>query len=74
MRILKKKWCALLIAISVITSILPTTKTLGIVNSEDKKFEDKQTVHVGFIKEGERSIIFNQDWKFYKGDQSGAEA
>ncbi|MGG7213266.1 glycoside hydrolase family 2 TIM barrel-domain containing protein [Clostridium nigeriense] len=69
MRLFQKKCCALLVGVSVMTSLIPTT-----VKAETRQTQDAETVYVGFIKDGERSTVFNQDWRFYKGDQSGAEA
>lgn len=69
MRVFQKKCCALLVGMSVMTSLIPTT-----VKAETRQTQDAETVYVGFIKDGERSTVFNQDWRFYKGDQSGAEA
>ena len=69
MRKFQKRCCALLVGMSVMTSLVPTT-----VKAETRQTQDAQTVYVGFIKDGERSTVFNQDWRFYKGDQSGAES
>ena len=43
------------------------------VNAETKKTANSETVNVGFIKDGERSTLFNQDWRFLKGNPAGAE-
>ncbi len=75
MRPFQKKCCALLVGMSVMTSLVPTTRTSAIpLNAEAKQKQNAETVYVGFIKDGERSTLFNQDWRFYKGDQAGAEA
>ena len=75
MRPFQKKCCALLVGMSVMTSLVPTTRTSAIpLNAEAKQKQNAETVYVGFIKDGERSTLFNQDWRFYKGEQAGAEA
>ncbi|WP_195429051.1 glycoside hydrolase family 2 TIM barrel-domain containing protein [Clostridium sp. D46t1_190503_E9] len=75
MRPFQKKCCALLVGMSVMTSLVPTNRTSAIsLSSEIKQKQNAETVYVGFIKDGERSTLFNQDWRFYKGDQAGAEA
>lgn len=75
MKPFQKKCCALLVGMSVMTSLLPTTISSAVpLSYETEEKQNAETVYVGFIKDGERSTIFNQDWKFYKGDQSGAEA
>ncbi|WP_291652615.1 glycoside hydrolase family 2 TIM barrel-domain containing protein [Clostridium sp.] len=75
MRPFQKKCCALLVGMSVMTSLVPTTRTSAVsLNAEAKQKQNAETVYVGFIKDGERSTLFNQDWRFYKGDQVGAEA
>ena len=68
MKPFKKKSCALLIGASIILNLTPTMAMAETRQSQE------ETVNVGFIKEGERSTIFNQDWRFFKGDQEGAEA
>ncbi|MEG0134135.1 MAG: glycoside hydrolase family 2 TIM barrel-domain containing protein [Clostridium sp.] len=65
----QKKGSALLLALAFGLNLTPTT-----VNAETKQTSNLETVQVGFIKEGERSTIFNQDWRFFKGDPSGAES
>lgn len=69
MRRFHKKCCALLVGISVMTSTMPIS-----VKADTKQIQAAETVYVGVIKDGERSTVFNQDWRFYKGDQPGLEA
>ena len=69
MRVFHKKCCALLVGISLTTGFIPTT-----IKADTRQVQAAETVYVGFIKDGERSTLFNQDWKFYKGEQKGAEA
>ena len=69
MRPFQKKCCALLVGMSVMTSLMPTT-----AKAQTRQTQDAETVYVGFIKDGERSTLFNQDWRFYKGEPIGAEA
>ena len=65
MRGFQKRVCALLVGMSVMTSLVPTT-----VKAQTRQTQEAETVYVGFIKDGERSTLFNQDWRFYKGDQA----
>ena len=69
MRGFQKKCCALLVGMTVMISLIPNT-----VKAQTRQTQEAETVYVGFIKDGERSTVFNQDWRFYKGDQSGAES
>ncbi|TGY42394.1 DUF4982 domain-containing protein [Clostridium sartagoforme] len=69
MRGFQKKCCALLVGMTVMTSLIPTT-----VKAQTRQTQEAETVYVGFIKDGERSTLFNQDWRFYKGDQAYAES
>lgn len=69
MKLFNKKNSALLLALAFGLNLTPMT-----VNAETKQTSDPETVHVGFINEGERSTVFNQDWRFFKGDPSGAES
>ena len=69
MRGFQKKCCALLVGMTVMTSLIPTT-----VKAQTRQTQEAETVYVGFIKDGERSTLFNQDWRFYKGDQASAES
>ena len=68
MKLFKKKWVALLVSASVLTTLVPTARASGISSTEENKLQDAETVYVGFIKDGERSTLFNQDWRFYKGE------
>ncbi|WP_066675309.1 glycoside hydrolase family 2 TIM barrel-domain containing protein [Clostridium septicum] len=68
MNLLRKKGYACLAAIAFAFTLMPT-----MVNAEAKQTSDPETVYVGFIKDGERSTIFNNNWRFFKGDQEGAE-
>lgn len=69
MKAFHKKCCALLVGATVMSSLLPTT-----TRANTRQAQAPETVYVGFIKDGERSTLFNQDWRFYKGDQAGAES
>lgn len=69
MKVFQKRICAFLVGASVMTSLIPAT-----VKADTNQVQNAETVYVGFIKDGERSTLFNQDWKFYKGDERGAEA
>ncbi|MPQ43835.1 glycoside hydrolase family 2 TIM barrel-domain containing protein [Clostridium tarantellae] len=65
-----KKSSALLMALACVANTTAPT----IVNAEVKQPSNSETVNVGFIKDGERSTIFNNDWRFIKGDPAGAES
>ena len=41
--------------------------------AETKTAIEEETVYVGFIQDGKRSTLFNQDWSFFKGNPVGAE-
>ncbi|MDZ4994672.1 DUF4982 domain-containing protein [Clostridium perfringens] len=64
-----KKGSALGVALAFALTLSPT-----LVMAETRQVPESETVHVGFIKDGERSTIFNQNWKFFKGNPLGAEA
>ena len=63
-----KKRCSFVLALGMLFSLSPTTAF-----AQTKQTQEAETVNVGFIKDGERSTIFNQNWKFFKGDPSGAK-
>ena len=63
-----KKRCSFVLALGMLFSLAPTTAF-----AQTKQPQESETVNVGFIKDGERSTLFNQNWKFFKGDPSGAE-
>lgn len=70
----QKRCCALAISMFVMSNLTPIVRASAeTLNDEVNQFQKAETVYAGFIKEGERSTLFNQDWRFYKGDQSGAE-
>ena len=62
-----KKRCSFVLALGMLFSLSPTTAF-----AQTKQTQEAETVSVGFIKDGERSTLFNQNWKFFKGDPSGA--
>lgn len=62
-----KKRCSFVLALGMLFSLAPTTAF-----AQTKQTQEAETVSVGFIKDGERSTLFNQNWKFFKGDPSGA--
>ncbi|MFR4997110.1 MAG: glycoside hydrolase family 2 TIM barrel-domain containing protein [Clostridium paraputrificum] len=62
-----KKRCSFVLALGMLFSLAPTTAF-----AQTKQPQEAETVSVGFIKDGERSTLFNQNWKFFKGDPSGA--
>ena len=62
-----KKRCSFVLALGMLFSLAPTTAF-----AQTKQPQEAETVSVGFIKDGERSTIFNQNWKFFKGDPAGA--
>ena len=64
-----KKGSALGAALAFAITLSPTLEM-----AETRQVPESDTVHAGFIKDGERSTIFNQNWKFFKGDPLGAEA
>ena len=68
MQSFNKRGTALGAAIAFALTLAPT-----LVMAETRQIPESETVNVGFIKDGERSTIFNQNWKFFKGDPSGAE-
>lgn len=69
MKSIKKKVSALVLASAFMLNLTPTVSM-----AETKQSADPETVYVGFINEGERSTIFNENWRFFKGDPSGAES
>ena len=62
-----KKRCSFVLALGMLFSLSPTTAF-----AQTKQTQEAETVSVGFIKDGERSTLFNQNWKFFKGNPSGA--
>lgn len=62
-----KKRCSFVLALGMLFSLAPTTAF-----AQTKQPQEAETVSVGFIKDGERSTLFNQNWKFFKGDPAGA--
>ena len=68
MKPFQKNGVALAVALSMMICCVPTT-----IKAETKQSQNAETVYAGFIKEGERSTIFNQDWRFIKGNPDGAE-
>ncbi|MGG5461829.1 glycoside hydrolase family 2 TIM barrel-domain containing protein [Clostridium sp. B9] len=68
MKQIHQKGSALGVAIAMALTLSPT-----VVRAESKQATESETVHVGFIKDGERSTIFNENWRFIKGNPSGAE-
>ena len=69
MNVFQKKSSAVAVAMALSINLVPMA-----ANAETKEAANAETVNVGFIKEGERSTLFNQDWRFFKGNQDGAEA
>ena len=65
---LQKKGLAVAVTMALFVNLVPMS-----VNAEPKETANSETVNVGFIKDGERSTLFNQDWRFFKGNPSGAE-
>ncbi len=65
---LQKKSLAIAVTMAFFINLVPMS-----VNAETKETANSETVNVGFIKDGERSTLFNQDWRFFKGNPSGAE-
>lgn len=63
-----KKKCSFVLALGMIFSSVPTTAF-----AQTRQPQEAETISVGFIKDGERSTLFNQNWKFFKGDPVGAE-
>ena len=72
MQLFKKKYCALLLGVTMFVSMVPTSSVFA--TTEENQSQNSQIVYVGLIKDGERSTLFNEEWKFYKGDASGAQA
>ena len=70
MKILQKKYCALLLGATMLTSLVPTTNVFAVENNNTEAVE---RVYVDSIKEGERSSLFNSNWRFYKGDLEEAK-
>ncbi|MGL5379555.1 glycoside hydrolase family 2 TIM barrel-domain containing protein, partial [Clostridium sp.] len=68
MRPFYKKSSSLLMALAFAFSLTPTT-----VHAGTQDTSELETVYAGFIKDGERSTIFNQNWRFVQGNPSGAE-
>jgi len=65
---LQKKSLAVAVTMALFVNLVPIS-----VNAETKETANSETVNVGFIKDGERSTLFNQDWRFFKGNPAGAE-
>lgn len=68
MNVFQKRSSAIAVAMALSVNLVPMS-----VNAETKEVANSETVNVGFIKDGERSTLFNQDWRFFKGNPAGAE-
>ena len=65
----KRKSCAFLLSLTMALTLTPLS-----VNADVRQAQKEQTVPVGFIRDGERSTIFNEGWRFFKGNPEGAES
>lgn len=68
MKLFYKRSASIIAALALSMNLTPS-----ITNAESKVVVEEETVNVGFIREGQRSVLFNQDWRFFKGNPTDAE-